>query len=152
MNQQDRPSQSIPGIQNFVVARYRDGKIIKGVTHDFGAQKKMFHIIPSQQEKSEQGRKGLEVSLSELKAVFFVKSLEGKEGPHLPESASSRERDPVSPKKIKITFFDGETLEGATHGYAPEREGFFVVPLEKDTNNLRIFVVSKSVMTIETWK
>jgi hypothetical protein len=173
--------ESASRTQNFVVARYRDGRMIKGVTHDFGTQKKSFHIIPAQEGKStlrqarpesrasgnspstdsgltvsrgtqgEQER-GLEVFLSELKAVFFVKSLLGKKGPHLSESAPSSKMEQASPKRVKITFFDEETLEGATHGYTPEREGFFIVPLEKETNNLRIFVVSKSVKAIDTWK
>jgi hypothetical protein len=54
--------------------------------------------------------------------------------------------------KIKITFFDGEILIGTTHGYTPEREGFFVAPLESDSNNLRIFVISSAVKKVETWK
>jgi hypothetical protein len=54
--------------------------------------------------------------------------------------------------KVRIIFFDGEILAGTTHGYTPEREGFFIVPLEKDSNNLRIFVVSSAVKKVETWK
>jgi hypothetical protein len=54
--------------------------------------------------------------------------------------------------KVRITFFDGEILEGTTQGYAPERNGFFVVPLERDSNNLRIFVISSAVKKVETWK
>jgi len=33
---------TIHKVQNLVVARYRDGKMIRGVTHDFGPQKKHF--------------------------------------------------------------------------------------------------------------
>jgi hypothetical protein len=54
--------------------------------------------------------------------------------------------------KARITFFDGEILVGTTQGYTPERDGFFVVPLERDSNNLRIFVVSSAVKKVETWK
>jgi hypothetical protein len=54
--------------------------------------------------------------------------------------------------KVRITFSDREILVGTTHGYAPEREGFFVVPLERNSNNLRIFVVSSAVKKVETWK
>jgi len=54
--------------------------------------------------------------------------------------------------KVRITFFDGEILAGTTQGYTPEREGFFVVPLERGSNNLRIFVVSSAVKKVETWK
>jgi hypothetical protein len=54
--------------------------------------------------------------------------------------------------KIRITFFDGEILVGTTHGYTPNREGFFIAPLEKDSNNLRVFVISSAVKKVETWK
>jgi hypothetical protein len=136
---------------NYVVARYRDGRIIKGVTYDFGPQKRGFHV----NSLGEDVGKVSEVLFSELKAVFFVKSLEGRKGPLSPISPKEllEERsEPAGPIKVKITFLDGETLVGTTHGYTVEREGFFVVPLEKDSNNLRIFIISSAVKQIETWK
>ena len=93
-----------------------------------------------------------EVLFSELKAVFFVKSLEGRKGPLSPKELLEERSEPAGPIKVKITFLDGETLVGTTHGYTVEREGFFVVPLEKDSNNLRIFIISSAVKQIETWK
>ena len=54
--------------------------------------------------------------------------------------------------KMRVTFFDGEIIEGTTHGYTSEREGFFIAPSEKDDNNLRIFVISSAVKKVETWK
>ena len=40
----DEKLETLPKGQNLVVARYRDGKIIRGVTHDFGPKKKVFHV------------------------------------------------------------------------------------------------------------
>jgi hypothetical protein len=100
----------------------------------------------------EEGRKVSEVLFSDLKAVFFVKSLEGKQNHPLTKYISEEKAEPGTQMKVKITFFDGETLIGTTQGYAPEREGFFIVPLEEDSNNLRIFVMSKAVKTVDTWK
>jgi hypothetical protein len=139
----------ISRIQNYVVARYRDGRVAKGVTYDFGPQKRGFHVNSS---GGEDAGKVSEVLLSELKAVFFVKSLEGKKSPSSFKELLEVRSDPTGPIKVKITFFDGETLVGTTHGYTAEREGFFIVPLEKDTNNLRIFVISSAVRDVETWK
>jgi hypothetical protein len=132
--------QPIPRISNHVVARFRDGRTIKGVTHDFGPQKKFFHVTLT----GEKSGKALEVLFSDLKAVFFVKSLEGKKD-HPPAKTGSG-------TKVKITFFDGETLTGTTYGYTPDREGFFIVPLEEDSNNLRIFIISDAVKQIESRK
>lgn len=133
---------------NYVVARYRGGRIIKGVTYDFGPQKRGFHV----NSLGEDVGKVSEVLFSELKAVFFVKSLEGRKGPLSPKELLEERSEPAGPIKVKITFLDGETLVGTTHGYTVEREGFFIVPLEKDSNNLRIFIISSAVKQIETWK
>ena len=98
----------------------------------------------------EEGRKVSEVFFSDLKAVFFVKSLEGKQDHPLTKEVSEEKAEPGSQMKVKITFLDGETLVGTTQGYTLEREGFFIVPLEGDSNNLRIFVISKAVKAVDT--
>ncbi len=140
-------------IQNLVVAKYRDGKMIKGVTYNFGAEKKAFHVIPITEEKEEGTRKGVEVVLSELKAIFFVKSLEGRKGPRALEGLlEEEEEEQAAALKVRVTFHDGETLIGMTHGYSREKQGFFVIPLEKESNNLRVFIVFNSVKEIELLK
>ncbi len=139
--------EAAPRVRNLVVARYQDGSTIKGTTYDFGPQKKGFHVVPLGEEE----KKVSEVLFSDLKAVFFVKSLEGRQDHPLAKEVEERP-EPGGPMKVKITFFDGETLSGTTQGYALEREGFFIVPLEEDSNNLRIFVISKAVKQVDTWK
>ncbi len=144
--------QANPRVQNLVVARYRDGKIIRGVTHDFGPQKKVFHVSTVERHGRTVGGKVYEISLSELKAVFCVKSLEGRQGPPSLKGLLEEKLEPPGLIKMRITFLDGEILVGTTHGYNPEREAFFVTPLEQDSNNLRIFVISSAVKKVETWK
>jgi hypothetical protein len=144
--------QTTPKVQNLVVARYRNGKMIRGVTHDFGPQKKVFHVSTLERHGRTVNGNVFEIYLSELKAVFFVKSLEGRQGPPSLEGLMEEKLEVPGLMKIRITFFDGEILVGTTHGYTPERDGFFVVPLEKNSNNLRIFVVSSAVKKVETWK
>ena len=144
----DRKAKPVARVQNLVVARYQDGRTIKGTTYDFGPQKKGFHVVPL----GEEGKEVSEVLFSDLKAVFFVKSLEGKQDHPLSKEVSEEKAEPRTQMKVKITFLDGETLMGTTQGYTLEREGFFIVPLEEDSNNLRIFVISKAVKDVDTWK
>lgn len=146
--------QSIPRTQNYVVARYRNGKMVKGITYDFGPQKKGFHVVELEGEEGKPGGKVSEVLFSELKAVFFVKSLEGRKGPPSLKDLLEKEDEEEPPGflKVKVTFFDGETLVGTTYGFNPEREGFFVIPMERESNNLRIFVISGAIKNIETWR
>jgi len=148
----EEKAQTIPKVRNLVVARYRDGKIIRGMTHDFGPQKKVFHVSTIEKHGRTIAGKIYEISLSELKAVFFVKSLEGRQGPPSLKGLLEEKLDAPGLMKMRVTFLDGEILVGTTQGYTAEREGFFVAPLERDSNNLRIFVVSSAVKKVETWK
>ncbi len=128
---------------NLVVVRYLDGRVIKGTTFDFSPTKPVFHI-------QQAGGEGVsEVDIKDLKAVFFVKDLEGK-----PDYAE-RKVIPEEPKRgkgvpIAVLFKDGELLAGYTLGYNPGGQGFFVIPLDPDSNNIRIYVVRSSVDDVKT--
>lgn len=148
----EKKLQATPTVQNLVVARYRDGKMVRGITHDFGPQKKVFHVITIGEKSGGSVGKGIEIHFSELKAVFFVKTLEGRRNPSAAKGLMEEKLEAPNFMKIRITFNDGEILVGTTHGYAPNREGFFINPLEKDSNNLRVFVISSAVKNVETWK
>lgn len=122
-------------VQNKVVFRYQDGRIVKGFTADFSPNKDTFHVTPVEPPNT----RAAEVHVGDLKAVFFVKDFTGH-----PEHKKSNEFDksrPIIGRKIKVSFKDGETLVGTTQGYQPNRPGFFVVPADPESNNERCFVV-----------
>jgi hypothetical protein len=120
-----------------VVARYQDGRVLKGVTNDFLPAKDRFHLVPLE---SAPGSKPVEVLIADLKALFFVRDFAGD-----PQHKESGEFDPAKAaggRKIRVLFKDGETLVGTTQGYQPGRPGFFVIPADAKSNNERCFVVS----------
>jgi hypothetical protein len=49
---------------------------------------------------------------------------------------------------VEITFTDGETLVGSTLGYDPKRPGFFIFPADPESNNARVFALSKAVRLV----
>jgi hypothetical protein len=130
-------------MQNRIVARYLDGRILKGFTADFKAGKEIFHIT----ETSSTSVKPVEIRVSELKAVFFVKELAG--------NVAYKERKvfdpskPVAGRKIQVQFNDGELIVGTTTGYQPGRTGFFVIPADPLSNNERIYVISSATQEIK---
>lgn len=83
------------------------------------------------------------VAISELKAVFFVKDFKGDF--RYVERKQFNEDDRQAGRKVEVTFYDGEVMVGTTVGYDPKRIGFFVIPIDSQCNNLRIFVVNESV-------
>jgi hypothetical protein len=133
---------------NFVVARYKNGKIIKGSTYNFNPHGEVFHIVPREKEVE----KIFEVSFSELKAVFFVKSLEGRRD-HVPSKIVFEEDEKTKERTtVKVTFLDGETMVGTTQVYNIERNGFFIHPLDEGCNNLRVFVMANAIKHLEVRK
>jgi len=134
-------------IANRVVAHFRDGKIVKGYTYDFSPNKDIFHVVDAKDKE-----RVTEISPSQLKALFFVKTFEGNKN-HPGPGEFSMEHFKNSPGlKVKVTFFDHEVMYGSTHGYAPNRKGFFISPANKQINNDRVFVVKDSTVAVETWQ
>jgi len=125
-----------------VVARFVDGRRIKGVTHDFAANKPDFHVF----ERGDESKKPQPVSIQELKAVFFVKTYEGDKG-HLEYKLFDRAN--VQARKIFVRFNDGEFMVGFTMGYTPDKQGFFLAPADPDSNNSRIYIVNDAVDHIQ---
>lgn len=125
---------------NRVVARYRDGRLIKGTTADFLPTRDVFHV------QTEDGAI-TEVRHAELKAIFFVRDFLGNR-----EHQKSNRFDPVKPapgRKIRVVFADGEVLVGTTQGYQPNRPGFFLAPADPASNNERCFVIAAATREVQ---
>ena len=134
--------------ENKVVARYRDGKMLKGFTHDFNQNKPVFHLSLADNQKEV-----LEINSCQLKAVFFVKTFEGNKDYRGPAEAILLEKLKKVPGiKLKITFFDGEVMYGSTQGYDPERKGFFMFPADQDANCERAFIIKAATTNVTTWR
>src|SRR5512136_325932 len=107
-----------------VVARYIDGRVIKGLSQDFFPNKDHFHVSPAGNPSGET----VEVWVKELKAVFFVRDFAGDA--QYNERKQYIQGDKPSGRKIEVTFKDGEVLVGTTMGYDPNRPGFFLFPAD----------------------
>jgi Family of unknown function (DUF6982) len=128
---------------NRVVARFNDGRIVKGVTSDFVPAKERFHVSEA---SAAPGAKPLEIQTKDLKALFFVKDYAGNQ-----QRGNRNEFDPAHPpsgRRIRVEFADGEVLVGTTQGYQPGRPGFFLVPANPGSNTERCYVVTASTKDV----
>jgi hypothetical protein len=126
-----------------VVAHYLGGRLVKGYAYDFDQDRDRFHIFPGEEQVN-----GEEILLHELKAVFFVKSLEGNTNYCCPEPKED-ELKSLSGMKLKVCFSDGECIYATTRGYSPARKGFFMLPLDPHDNNACIYVIKTAATSIE---
>jgi len=128
---------------NKVVARFADGKMLKGATRDFVISKETFHL---EVQDTPLNSKPVLVQIRELKALFFVKDFAGQ--PHHKPSQEFDSARPVVGRKIKVIFKDGEVLVGTTNAYQAGRPAFFMVPADQDSNTQRCLVIADATKEI----
>jgi len=117
-----------------VVARFKDGVVMKGHTSSFSPNKNAFHVELVSGEK-------ITIETDMLKALFFVKDFAGD----AQRKDFYEETIAGGGKKIQVKFKDGEVIIGYSLGYYPDRLGFFIIPADTKNNNERIFVVNSSI-------
>lgn len=120
-----------------VVARFKDGTLMKGATSDFSATKTEFHLnlINGEIDK---------IDIEKLKALFCVKTFEGNNN----HTEIYTDVVPEGGRRIKIEFNDGEILIGYTRAYYPNLQGFYLVPADIKSNNELIYVVTSAAKKI----
>ncbi|GJM43825.1 MAG: hypothetical protein DHS20C21_06670 [Gemmatimonadota bacterium] len=121
-----------------VVARFCDGQIVRGHTSDFRPGRATFAVTPPNEAS-------VRVLVDELKALFFVKSLDGNPR-HIHDNGFSEE--PKVGRRVWVTFQDGEQLAGRAPSVNPENEGFFLFPNDWESNLERAWIVLRSTKSV----
>ena len=125
-----------------VVLRFTDGRMEKClISPYFSHSLRVIQII-------REDRSVITQSIDELKAVFFVRDLEGKDHPRNNWSKVDPEAIRAG-KTVVITFADGEKIRGRVLTDTGQGAGFFLYPTEPDSNNEKIFVVRGATTGVE---
>jgi len=128
-----------------MVVHYANGRVIKGYSYDFYPNKPLFHLLSPVAGFSFTDE-AIEVRLKDLKAVFFVRDFVGD--PSYDERKEFVDGQRPLGRRVAVTFPDGETLVGSTMGYDWRRIGFFLTPADPKSNNLKVFVISRTATSI----
>lgn len=137
-----RPENRLPAGWSRIVIRYKNGHMLKGFTHNFVATKG-FIQVSSDPVAAHEARTA--VPFTEVKAIFFVRDLDGNPG-----YTDTKQLDPSARgRSVAVTFSDGEDLIGTTTNYNSSAPGFFVHPNDPESNNERVFVVAASVRAVK---
>ena len=127
-----------------IIARFRDGRMIRGTTSNFRPEGATFHMVLT---NAKPGAKPIRVALKKLKAMYVVHDLRGDRT--YPNRARFEPGATPYGQKLEVRFEDGEVLEGVSLNYDPKAVGFFLIPADPDGNNKRIFVVNAAVAGVE---
>lgn len=135
-----------------VVLKFLDGTIIKGHIRDFSEKSEELVL---QELDTEAVRV---IQNDALKAIFFVKTFEGNR--QYNEKKSYGLRKPRGHRTF-IKFVDDEDLVGFLEGDVPwekgfflnrhtvnDLKGFFLLPADEGSNNIRVFIFAHAVKDV----
>lgn len=125
-----------------VVAWPLTGQLVKGYTFDFDPRRPQFHVFP---DRAASGEPAL-VFARELKAVFFVRDLGGN--PQRSERKYFRRGEGVAGRRIEVTLLDGEQFVGTAEDVVPGAHYVPFVPVDPDSNNLRVYAARPAVAAV----
>lgn len=117
-----------------IVARYLNGGTLEGNLIRFNPAGKTLSVQTPLEER--------DVKFSDLKAVFFIRKRE----------AAPYGEAFLKPggKKIRVTFADGEEIDGYSYGLHPMEDGFYMFPINREDRNERIYVIRKNAIRVRT--
>jgi uncharacterized protein DUF6982 len=118
---------------HLIVAHLKGGKVLKGLSLDVDIKKPLCHL------KTEGGGM-VEVALADAKALFFVRSATGRKEHQESQSVVPGDSRLVGTKRVSVVFADGEEIVGLMNRYPPITPYFYMLPVDLESNNIRILV------------
>jgi hypothetical protein len=118
-----------------VVLHFRDGRTERrSIVAQFDVEHETVRVLNDDQSTQE-------IPFADLKAVFFPRNTWPAEPP------DSEIEGPV----LAVEFADGEIIRGCAPQYSPQRNGFFLYPLDRSKNE-KVFVVNSAIISIDVEK
>ncbi len=137
--------------KDMVIARFRDGRMVKGYAKDFRIDADTLALY-EHRSKGEHA-----IPIDELKGVFFVKNFKGFS---FYDEKKVFGLDKNRGTKVYVKFSDNEGLVGFIEGKIPwdkgfslsklghNAKGFFLTPVDSKSNNNKVFVVGSAIQDI----
>ncbi|MEK6581595.1 MAG: hypothetical protein AABY50_02665 [Nitrospirota bacterium] len=134
-----------------VVIRFNHGKLLKGYLKKFSQDSRTILFEEAGVDSIQ------EISVQELKAILFVRTFEGDKKYREKKKYEHRQR---KGRKMFVKFKDGESMIGYLEGDMPwekgffiskpdeKKAGFFLMPADEGSNNIKVFVIGASVKDI----
>lgn len=131
--------------RHHLVIHYKDGRTERGVCLNLNVKDTGFHLELVDEEGLNL-EKAIQVRFENLKAVFNVKSFDGK------FDKNEKYNEYVAPgTDVFVKFNDGEVIRGTTIGtYDQDSIRFYLIPNDEEINNINILVERTAVEAVYT--
>ncbi len=135
-----------------VVAHLRNHKLVKGYTDALPAsdlaslgEQERFGLPAKIDVRLVETQETISLTLKSLKALFFVKSFEGRK--EYKETKFFAPNPPIEGLWVRVKFFDDESTEGVVRNSLQHLidPGFFLRPPDPESNNQLVYAVKASL-------
>lgn len=128
-----------------LVVRYANGQTDYGTCYTLNPKESSFHLDRVDVHGASTGET-VQIRFSELKAVFIVKSFDGKS-----TKVDYRPAFIEKGEEVAVEFKDGEVIRGFTpRNYDPDQPRFYLIPHDERGNNICILVERAAITAIYT--
>ena len=130
-----------------LVVRTKKGEVHYGMSFDLNRKSTEFHL-DLQNKRGESLNKTERIKFEDVKAVFYVKSFDGRFNP---DDFPAWEKPEM--RAVAVKFLDGEVFIGhPTHTHWMEEPRFYLLPGEGASNNLMVLVERSAVSSVHDAK
>jgi hypothetical protein len=126
---------------HLIVAHFVDGSVQKGLSLDVDPKKPLCHL------KTETGGM-VEIALKDVKALFFVKSATGRATYQESKEIVPGDSRLLGARRVRVVFADREEIVGLMNRFPPITPYFFMLPVDPESNKIRILVNRAAVKQI----
>lgn len=127
---------------HLIAAHCLDGTVLKGMSLDVDPKRPTCHLTT-------QTGGMVEVWLSDVKALFFVKTATGRPDYNDAKDVAPGDSRLVGARQMRVIFADGEEIVGLMNRFPPITPFFFMLPIDPLSNNIRILVNRAAVKKME---
>ena len=120
-----------------IVARYLNGRVLKGSTTDFHSAHGVFHLTPPSGGRREA------VHTGGMKALYCVRSLSGN--PNRTDHRLFPNQEGRIRPRLWLRFLDGEAMPAWPVSPILGPAGFWVLPTDADSNLEKAYVFRRAV-------
>lgn len=132
-------------LSNPVVIHFKNSGIKKGYLKKFAFYRDNFTLLEVDKKNKVRSKGETDISVSDIKAIFFVKDLDGNKG--------YRETWDMAREgfgdRVEVTFVDGERIVGYAKDHAQKQTGFILYPADPKSNNYIVGVFHSSIKDIK---
>ncbi|MBU0533873.1 MAG: hypothetical protein KJ887_03630 [Candidatus Omnitrophica bacterium] len=130
---------------HYVIVKFLSGEEKSGEVFSFNMNFPVFYL----QSKNDKGKiDNIPIKTALIKQIIFLKKKDSNGNILHKETIDQSTYAGVLPYRLRVTFKDGQIIDGSTNKYNSKEKGFFLVPINPADKSERIYINAAAVKDV----